>query len=262
MALCFHWWGSWRRAKGGVTARARRPFSPVPRLQLESLEERAVPALSLPSDPSLFVPVSETGPLAMHIHAEVQIFLDGQPLVIPANVGVFGLAAYPLHTHDSSGLVHIESPVVRDYSLQDLFAIWNTTAEGHAVLAMLDAAPYLTVTDDGVVSTGLPLVTLHDHDRIVIQALSASPSAAAAANEALVTKLYQDLLLRAPDTPGLVSLSTALDQGLSRMQVVQSMEASAEYHTMEVQNLYHAWLHRDADPAGQTGFVAFLALGG
>ncbi len=203
-----------------------------------------------------------TAPLAMHIHVEVQIYLDGQPLAIPADVGVFGQAAYPLHTHDSSGLVHIESPVARDFHLQDFFAVWNTTPEGHAVLAMLDAARYLTVTDDGAISTGLPLVPLHDHDSSIIQALSASPSAAAAANETLVTKLDNDLLQRAPDTPGLVSLSTALDQGLSRTQLVQSILASAEYHSLEVQNLYHALLHRDPDPAGQASFLAFLAMGG
>src|SRR5207253_11291275 len=102
------------------------------------------------------------------------------------------LAAYPLHTHDDSGLIHMESLVVRNFTLQDFFAIWNTTPSGQAALATLAAAPHVQVTDNGVTTPGLLILTLHDHDTIVIDALSANPSPQAAANEAFVTKVYAD----------------------------------------------------------------------
>src|SRR5947209_6712154 len=155
---------------------ARRPAHAAFQPRIEALEERAVPALNLPANPFLFTPVSIMAPLAMHIHARVHIFLDGQPIVIPANVGVFGFSAYPLHTHDASGLIHMESPVLANFNLQDFFAIWNTTLQGQAALAQLDAAPDVTVTINGTTSAGLGLVPLHDHDDIVIQALSAAPN--------------------------------------------------------------------------------------
>jgi hypothetical protein len=234
-----------------------------PRLAIESLEDRLVPApLNLPNDPSLFAQVSMMAPLAMHIHARVQIFADGQQIIIPANVGVFALGAYPLHTHDNSGLIHMESLVVRNFTLQDFFAIWNTTPSGQAALATLAAAPDVLVTDNGVTTPGLPIVNLHDQDTIVIEALSANPSPQAAANEAFVEKVYADLLHRAPDEGGLVGWTANLDKGMSRVQIVGSIETSAEYQNLEVQALYATLLHRPADAGGLAGFSGFLAGGG
>lgn len=31
----------------------------------------------------------------------------------------------PIHTHDDTGIIHIESPVKRDFTLADFFAVWN-----------------------------------------------------------------------------------------------------------------------------------------
>jgi hypothetical protein len=240
----------------------RAPVRICGRPRLEPLEDRLVPALTLPNDPSLFVPVSMMAPLAMHIHAEVQIYLDGVPLVIPANVGVFGLAAYPLHTHDFSGLMHVESVDVRQYYVGDFFAIWNTTVLGHADLAALGAAPYLTVTQNGATSVGFGLVPIHDHDIIVVDALSANPTPAAAANQAFVSHLYTDLLHRPADTGGLVRFATELDQGVPRAVVVQTIMAGPEYRGLEIEGLYRTFLHRDADAGGLSGFLAFLGAGG
>src|SRR5207248_7371258 len=114
-----------RQAAGGAA------FHP----QIEVLEDRALPSLTLPNDSFLFTPVPDTTRLAMHIHALVHIFVDGQAVTIPANVGNFGTSAYPLHTHDDTGLIHMESPIVRSFALQDFFAIWDRTAQGHAALS-------------------------------------------------------------------------------------------------------------------------------
>ena len=121
---------------------------------IEAMEDRLVPApLNLPNDPSLFAPVSMMAPLAMHIHARVEIFVDGQQVVIPANVGVFALAAYPLHTHDDSGTIHVESPVVRDYNLGEFFDVWGVrltknclggycTSATHRLAAIVDGGSF------------------------------------------------------------------------------------------------------------------------
>jgi hypothetical protein len=46
---------------------------------------------------------------ALHHHIELYIYVDGDPVVVPANIGLSNQAASPLHTHDDTGLVHVES---------------------------------------------------------------------------------------------------------------------------------------------------------
>jgi hypothetical protein len=79
--------------------------------------------------------------LAFHIHAHLQIYVDGRLRAVPAGIGVVpplqvertaegpfvsgGAGIYWLHTHDGSGVVHIESPVVRTFTLGELFDLWG-----------------------------------------------------------------------------------------------------------------------------------------
>jgi hypothetical protein len=46
---------------------------------------------------------------ALHHHIQLYIDVDGQPVTVPANIGLSNAAASPLHTHDDTGLVHVES---------------------------------------------------------------------------------------------------------------------------------------------------------
>jgi hypothetical protein len=46
---------------------------------------------------------------ALHHHIQLSIYVDGQPVTVPANIGLSNQAASPLHTHDGTGLVHVES---------------------------------------------------------------------------------------------------------------------------------------------------------
>ena len=46
--------------------------------------------------------------------------------------GMEGMA--PLHTHDALGTIHVESRVLRDYTLGDFFRIWGQTFDAQQVL--------------------------------------------------------------------------------------------------------------------------------
>ncbi len=46
---------------------------------------------------------------ALHHHIQLYVYVDGQSVVVPANIGLSSQAASPLHTHDDTGLVHVES---------------------------------------------------------------------------------------------------------------------------------------------------------
>lgn len=64
--------------------------------------------------------------LAYHIHAHVSVYVNGAGRPIPAEIGINdNTCLYWMHTHDQSGVIHIESPAQRTYTLGQFFAIWN-----------------------------------------------------------------------------------------------------------------------------------------
>jgi len=100
------------------------------------------------SSTSPATPAHEPEKIVMHKHATLSIKIDGKSVTVPANIGIdpkfykdHSLDTYgmkmpnmpsmpvmaPTHTHDTSGLIHMESTVVRDYTLGDLFNVWGAT---------------------------------------------------------------------------------------------------------------------------------------
>jgi hypothetical protein len=78
--------------------------------------------------------------VAFHIHAHLTVFVNGAARQVPAAIGIPGAQAtntpngpfiasgtcfYWLHTHAPDGIIHIESPVQRTYTLGDFFDIWG-----------------------------------------------------------------------------------------------------------------------------------------
>jgi hypothetical protein len=45
----------------------------------------------------------------LHHHVRLFIYVDGKAVTVPANIGLSAQAASPLHTHDTSGTVHVEA---------------------------------------------------------------------------------------------------------------------------------------------------------
>jgi hypothetical protein len=78
--------------------------------------------------------------LAYHIHAHLAVFVNGRVYSVPAGVGIPGAVTqqtpqgpvvgtgqcfYWLHTHTDDGVIHIESPTQRIYTLGDFFDEWH-----------------------------------------------------------------------------------------------------------------------------------------
>lgn len=72
--------------------------------------------------------------LVSHIHAHLDIFINGQPYTIPSQIGITDKCFYWLHTHDESGVIHIESPVAKDYTIGQFFNIWNKKFSNSQIL--------------------------------------------------------------------------------------------------------------------------------
>lgn len=75
-----------------------------------------------------------------HIHAHLTLFVNGTARQVPAGIGIPAAVAsqtpagpfissgncfYWLHTHAPDGIIHIESPVQRGYTLGEFFAEWG-----------------------------------------------------------------------------------------------------------------------------------------
>jgi len=64
--------------------------------------------------------------LAFHIHAKLNITINNESYPIPAGIGIIpNNCIYWLHTHDVSGIIHIESPVEKEFTLGQFLRIWN-----------------------------------------------------------------------------------------------------------------------------------------
>jgi hypothetical protein len=62
----------------------------------------------------------------MHIHAHLDIFINGHPYQVPPQIGIIpNQCIYWLHTHDDTGIIHIESPEKRDFTLGEFFDVWK-----------------------------------------------------------------------------------------------------------------------------------------
>jgi hypothetical protein len=60
-----------------------------------------------------------------HVHAHLAVIYNGHWLQLPENIGIRPTCYYEMHTHDLTGVIHIESPTVRNYTLGEFFDIWG-----------------------------------------------------------------------------------------------------------------------------------------
>ncbi len=60
-----------------------------------------------------------------HSHPNVTIVISGSVYPIPINLGIQGSCLKPIHTHDSTGTIHIEPDEDRTYTLGDFFLVWG-----------------------------------------------------------------------------------------------------------------------------------------
>jgi len=92
-----------------------------------------------------------------HYHIAVQIIDAGTVVPIPTDVGRPGLCFYWIHMHaDSPGIIHVESPEQRTFTLGDFFDVWAKTSSQairldsrHVGTTTLAAGQSLVVFVDG-----------------------------------------------------------------------------------------------------------------
>ena len=65
--------------------------------------------------------------LTLHTHQHLDIFIHGKPVTVPANIGISSAPKFlsPLHTHDATGVIHVESPTIETFTLGQFFDVWG-----------------------------------------------------------------------------------------------------------------------------------------
>jgi hypothetical protein len=108
----------------------------------------------------------------LHEHANVQVFVNGEPQPVPQSIGIPADAPplASLHTHTSDGLVHVESSQVRDFTLGEFFDVWGVFLSETCVGAhCTDGQEELIVFLDGQrVSGPIRDVVLDDQSVVVV----------------------------------------------------------------------------------------------
>ena len=116
-----------------------------------------------------------------HIHSHLDVFVNGKPTSVPGGIGIQinvpgvqhgqspdGTPAYgginvcarpciaALHTHDDSGVMHIESKQPRTYTLGEFFTEWNVPLNARCVGGYCRPHNAIRVYVDGKPYTGNP----------------------------------------------------------------------------------------------------------
>ena len=114
----------------------------------------------------------------VHWHPHLSVTLNGSPYTVPKDIGIdpslwkdhsldqYGIGMAPLHTHDTSGTIHVEvNTSRRDFTLHEFLAIWGEPSDGSAI----DGHPVNTLTVDGVQQASPTAdVVLKDGQKIIM----------------------------------------------------------------------------------------------
>ena len=110
----------------------------------------------------------------IHIHQRLLILDHGKAVQIPPNVGQPAnvRCIYWLHTHTPDGIIHVEAPKDRSFTLGDFFKVWGQPlSRTEAATARARKGQRLKVWVDGKAYSGDPAaIVLRPHEDIVIEA--------------------------------------------------------------------------------------------
>jgi hypothetical protein len=104
----------------------------------------------------------------LHIHQHLDIFVNGKRMPVPANIGIYDNEFLTeLHTHDPSGIMHLESPVAEHFTLGQFFGVWGVRLNADCVGGYCRQVTPWTVYVNGQPYSGDPArLDLKSHQEI------------------------------------------------------------------------------------------------
>lgn len=70
----------------------------------------------------------------LHIHQHLDVWVNGKKVTVPALIGIYANQFITeVHTHDTRGVIHVESPAKLDFTLGQLFGEWGVKLSSDCV---------------------------------------------------------------------------------------------------------------------------------
>jgi hypothetical protein len=115
-------------------------------------------------------------PQTYHVHSHLSIIQNNEVFAVPQYIGAAQSGNthcfYPIHTHDQSGKIHVESTAPGTFTLGNLFEIWQQPLTDSNVLGISGLPIEIFVTDNGTVTkveaADWKNIELKDHREVTI----------------------------------------------------------------------------------------------
>ena len=136
--------------------------------------------------------------LIHHAHSHLDVFVDGEPIAVPAGIGIeitdpevqrfkdpvgFGgiqrcrtPCISPLHTHDGTGIIHTESATPEPNTLGQFFTEWGVRLSGSCVGEYCRPEPMAFYVDGAPYTADPRAIQLTDRKVIVVVIGTPPPS--------------------------------------------------------------------------------------
>jgi hypothetical protein len=104
----------------------------------------------------------------IHIHQHLDVYVNGKKVTVPALIGIdtAGQFLTQLHTHDATGIMHVESPTQRSFVLGQFFGEWGVKLTADCISTFCGKLHWWV---NGKKMTGNPAqLVLKAHQEIVI----------------------------------------------------------------------------------------------
>jgi hypothetical protein len=186
-------------ALAGCGGGAKKSAPPVP-AGLAPTPARGAAPWPAPADPMKLTRKAGLTPethefVFLHVHAHLDVFVNGNPVTIPAGIGIDvgnpavkrfkasdGSTGYggidppcaqpcisPLHTHFTDGVLHTEAKKDQFNTLGEFFTEWNVRLGPKCVGGYCRPAAPITIYVDGAVASGDPrAIQLQDRREVAI----------------------------------------------------------------------------------------------
>lgn len=105
-----------------------------------------------------------------HTHALLSVYRNGLRLSLPDSIGRGSGCNYEMHTHDGSGVIHLETDVPRTFTLGQFLSLWGQSIVSSSVLGLPGPARYYVIANEIVtpVTTDPAALVLNNHEEIVV----------------------------------------------------------------------------------------------
>jgi hypothetical protein len=119
--------------------------------------------------------------LKVHTHSHLSLFYKGKRIAIPPGIGIIkpykevshpfyvedATGFYSLHTHDATGIIHVESPDDRVFTLGNFFNVWGRPLTRNNVAGL--KGPVQVFVDGKAYTGSIRDIVLNPHTLITLE---------------------------------------------------------------------------------------------